>query len=159
MTENHSNGLPFHIVTVMGIVTNGEGKILLVKSPDRGWEPPGGRVEQGEELLTALKREIEEESGIEVTTGRLLAVVSNLRSTGGLPPKVNLIFACTPTGGGLRTSSESLEVGWFTMVEAEAMATHPPTRFKLEIVQKAAERPIITSFSSNPFQIHNFEAV
>jgi 8-oxo-dGTP pyrophosphatase MutT (NUDIX family) len=43
---------PKHIVAVMGIVRNSEGQILLVRTPRRGWEPPGGQVENGEDVLT-----------------------------------------------------------------------------------------------------------
>ena len=70
---------PTHIVAVMGIVRDRED-ILLIKSPMRGWEPPGGQVEKGEDLISALKREILEESGLEVSVNELLAVYSNLSS-------------------------------------------------------------------------------
>jgi 8-oxo-dGTP diphosphatase len=42
---------PVHIVSVGGLIENSEGKILMVKSPDRGWEIPGGQVEEGKALL------------------------------------------------------------------------------------------------------------
>jgi hypothetical protein len=29
---------PVHIVSVSGLIKNNDGKILMVKSPDRGWE-------------------------------------------------------------------------------------------------------------------------
>lgn len=37
-----------HKVSVAGLVTNDEGNILLVNSPLRGWEYPGGLIEPGE---------------------------------------------------------------------------------------------------------------
>lgn len=57
---------PVHIVTVSGLIENDEGKILLEKAPDRGWEVPGGQVEAGETLIDALKREVKEETGIDI---------------------------------------------------------------------------------------------
>ncbi|MEG0292642.1 MAG: hypothetical protein RR617_07910 [Anaerovoracaceae bacterium] len=36
---------PVHIVAVGGLIENDEGKILMLLSPDRGWEIPGGQVE------------------------------------------------------------------------------------------------------------------
>lgn len=43
-----------------------------VRDEARGWEMPGGRVEESEDLLTALEREIAEETGCRVTVGRPL---------------------------------------------------------------------------------------
>lgn len=52
---------PTHFVSVAGLVTNENKEILLIKSPWRGWEYPGGMVESGETLQEALIREIKEE--------------------------------------------------------------------------------------------------
>ena len=40
-----------------------EGNILMVRHPDRGWEFPGGHVEEGETPEAALMRELQEEVG------------------------------------------------------------------------------------------------
>ncbi len=37
-----------HFVSVAGLVSNDSGEILLINSPRRGWEYPGGMVEPGE---------------------------------------------------------------------------------------------------------------
>lgn len=63
---------PTHIVAVGGIVEDGHGNILLVKTRDAGWEYPGGQVEVGENLMDALSREIKEESGIGSSAGQHL---------------------------------------------------------------------------------------
>lgn len=47
-----------------GIVVNKEGQILLVYQHGNSWCFPKGRVEEGEEILNAAKREIYEETGI-----------------------------------------------------------------------------------------------
>ena len=57
---------PTHLVSVAALVTNDAGKILLVKSPLRGWEYPGGLIEPGETFQQALHREIMEEAGVQV---------------------------------------------------------------------------------------------
>lgn len=57
---------PSHIVAVGTLVQNKRGEFLLVKTEWRGWEMPGGQVEQGEDIVSALKRETKEESGIDI---------------------------------------------------------------------------------------------
>ena len=44
---------PKHIVSAATIVLNDQPEILLIKRPLRGWEVPGGQVEEGESLKEA----------------------------------------------------------------------------------------------------------
>jgi len=109
---------PVHIVTVGGLIENDEGKILMLLSPDRGWEIPGGQVEEGESLTDALKREVKEETGIVIEVGNLKAVYSNVSKRvqpDGVNPIgsiVNFGFTGKAISGELATSDESLEVKW-----------------------------------------------
>ncbi|MDQ6921404.1 MAG: NUDIX hydrolase, partial [Candidatus Dormibacteraeota bacterium] len=70
-----------------------ERQVLVVEHRKRGqryWVLPGGRVEAGETLVNALKRELQEELSLVVDVGPLLAVYETLapdRHT------VNLAFA------------------------------------------------------------------
>lgn len=58
---------------VGGLATDAAGRILLVAEDGR-WLLPGGVVEAGESLETALVREVAEETGMTVTVGSLLSV-------------------------------------------------------------------------------------
>lgn len=49
---------PKHIVSAAAIVRDEHGDILLIKGPKRGWEMPGGQVEEGESLADAAVREV-----------------------------------------------------------------------------------------------------
>lgn len=52
---------PKHIVSAATIVLNNQKGILLIKGPRRGWEMPGGQVEEGESLKDAAIRETKED--------------------------------------------------------------------------------------------------
>jgi 8-oxo-dGTP pyrophosphatase MutT (NUDIX family) len=69
---------PKHIVAAAALVTNEDDHVLMIYSPYRGWETPGGQVEQGEDLLAGLLREIREESGVVAAIGPLVGLYSNL---------------------------------------------------------------------------------
>lgn len=127
--------LQVHFVSAAGVVVR-DGRVLLIRSARRGWEFPGGIVEQGEAILDGLKREIFEESGIDAEPEWMTGIYQNLAHKKGygplegmeLPPVVNLVFRCRYTGGEAAVSDESLETGWFTPDEAREMITQPNFR-------------------------------
>lgn len=69
---------PTHIVAAAGYVEDGQGNLLLVKTYVRGWDAPGGQVENGEDIEEAVLREIWEESGIRASVRCLVGVYSNI---------------------------------------------------------------------------------
>ena len=115
-----------HLVSVAALVTNEKDEILLVKSPWRGGEYPGGLIEPGESFETALKREVREESGAEIEITGFVGICKNVERN-----IVNIDFTACYTGGELTTSEESTEVGWFTEEEAMEMITFPLTKKRL----------------------------
>jgi 8-oxo-dGTP diphosphatase len=64
------------------------------------WAPPGGGVEFGERADKSLQREFLEETGLRVKVGKMMFVCEFVK-----PPwhAIELMFAVTPTGGGLVT--------------------------------------------------------
>ena len=59
-----------HQWTVGGALIEGEGGLLLVRNRRRGgredWTPPGGVIDDGEDLVAGLTREVTEETGLVV---------------------------------------------------------------------------------------------
>ncbi len=79
-------------LAVYGIAEDGRGNILLTRAASYltvggDWFLPGGGVDHGEEPADALRREVEEETGLEVDIGELLGVLSDLFT---LPDGVSL---------------------------------------------------------------------
>ena len=66
----------------VGAIIMNRNKMLIVKranEPAKGlWSVPGGVVELGEQLYEALKREVKEETGLEVDIERLVDAVDNI---------------------------------------------------------------------------------
>ncbi|QDP39588.1 NUDIX hydrolase [Radiobacillus deserti] len=110
--------IPKHIVSAAAIVLNEKNEILLIKGPRRGWEMPGGQVEEGESLEEAVVRETKEESGIEVEVIKFCGIYQNVSNS-----ICNTLFLAKPMGGKPTTSSESLEVGYFSLEQAQKMVT------------------------------------
>jgi 8-oxo-dGTP diphosphatase len=63
---------------VFAAILDDAGRILCVRLnyASHGWTTPGGRVEPGESPLEALRREVLEESGLDVAVGELVGVYS-----------------------------------------------------------------------------------
>lgn len=116
-----------HLVSVAALVTNNDGKILLVNSPWRGWEYPGGLIEPGETFQDALRREVREESGVEIRITGFVGVCKNIERD-----VVNIDFIAEYVSGELTPSDESTEVIWATPEEAFRLITFPLTRKRLE---------------------------
>ena len=141
---------PTHLVSVAGLVTNTEGKILLVNSPWRGWEYPGGLIEPGETFQEALHREIREEAGVLVEITGFVGICKNVERN-----IVNIDFTCRYISGDLTTSEESTEVIWATPEEAMELITFPLTKKRLQNMLSGSKEAVLFCFKRE----HGFEIV
>lgn len=66
--KSHSNEQVYPEPTVGGLISNDEGKILLTRSHKwhNKYTLPGGHIELGETMMDAVKREVREETGLDV---------------------------------------------------------------------------------------------
>jgi len=104
---------PKHSVSVAGIVIRDDGRVLAIQRRDnQHWEPPGGVLELNETFEAGVRREVLEETGVEIEVERLSGVYKNLPR--GI---VALVFRCRPLGHATTSSAEAHRVDWLTVDE------------------------------------------
>ncbi len=71
-------------VSVKGLFFDSEGRVMMLLQKDSNWEPSGGRMQKGEDLIETVKRETLEETGLEceVVDQRPLVVYSAIDQVG-----------------------------------------------------------------------------
>lgn len=120
-----------------GVVVGPEGKILLVSQGD-SWSLPKGHVEEGEDILTTAKREIEEESGI--TQLELIRNLGNYeRSKIGDNSEVKNIYLFLFKTLEINLhpkDSNNPEARWVSKDEVSDLLTHPKDKDFFETVKE-----------------------
>jgi ADP-ribose pyrophosphatase YjhB (NUDIX family) len=104
---------PTFTCSAAGIITNENGEVLLldhVLRPASGWGIAGGFLDRGEQAEAALRREISEETGLELTNIKLYRVRT-------LKRHIEVIFTASSTGTPGVNSGEIREARWFRVSE------------------------------------------
>lgn len=116
----------------VGVAVLDEGRLLLVqraKDPGRGlWAVPGGKVERGESLRDAARREVEEETGLIVDVGEVVWVGEFIDSQNHI---VLIDFAGMVVSGLLKPADDAADARWVPLAEAE---DYPLTRTMYDLV-------------------------
>jgi 8-oxo-dGTP diphosphatase len=132
---------PKHILSAAAIVVNEKNELLLIKGPRRGWEMPGGQVEEGESLSQAAIRETKEESGIDIEIIKFCGIFQNIGNS-----ICNTLFLAKPIGGELTKTPESLDVGFFPIDEALNKVEWKDFRQRIEYCLKPELQPFYVEF-------------
>ncbi len=113
--------LPRHSVSVAGLVFDRDDRILAIRRRDNDqWQPPGGVLEVDETFEEGVRREVLEETGVEVRVERLTGVYKHMKM--GV---VALVFRCAYIDGTPQTTDESRDVCWLDV--SDAIKSMPPT--------------------------------
>ena len=112
---------PRHTVAAGILVERGD-EVLQVRTERRGWEFPGGQIEEGESVLDGVIREVREEANIVASADRLVGVYSNLSYC-----RVIFDFRGSWLSGDARIGEETLDVSWVQKADAIKMIDHLST--------------------------------
>lgn len=123
---------------VGAVVTDDQDRVLLIREHDR-WQTPGGEVEPGETHAQALRREVEEETGLLVDPGDLVAVTENRYVCDDRPERA---FAFAHYGASLASDPTVTETPGLDDEEIHAvewMRELPEETLQADIVRAALE--------------------
>ena len=117
---------PKHSVSVAAVILDDEMRVLVAQRRDTGnWEPPGGVLELDETIVAGLRREVREETGLEVEPEHLSGIYKHM--TRGI---VALVFRCRATGGQLAPTAEAKDFRWLS---SDEIPTHMNEVFAIRI--------------------------
>ncbi|MEM0374058.1 MAG: NUDIX hydrolase [Sulfolobaceae archaeon] len=129
-------------LVAVGVLIEHEGKYLLIKRlkpPSAGhWAVPGGKVEYGERLEDAAKREIKEETGLDIEVGEIIAIVEVFREGFHY---VIIDFKGKIIGGNLKPNSDAIEARFFSPSEIQGLKMTPSTEEMLRRLLSGEKPP------------------
>lgn len=111
----------------VGAICVRDGRLLLVRRarpPSRGrWAPPGGRVEPGERLADAVRRELAEETGLDGVVGGLCGIAERI---GQGHHHVILDFWVEPGNADAVAGDDADNVAWVGRVDLDRLPLAGP---------------------------------
>ena len=102
--------------TIYNIKTN---KVLLLQRNDGNnvWEIPGGKRENNEDIVDALKREVQEETGLIINEYKLVYVSPIFENHPVLKPFLNIGYLCLVDNSDVIISNEHIDYKWVSVEE------------------------------------------
>lgn len=111
------------------------GKILLVKENNGKWSLPGGWVDVNLSIKENTVKEVKEESGLDVTADRIIAIQD--RDRHNLPAYAygvcKIFVLCSVMGGQFEKNIETTEFRYFNKAELPELATEKNTKEQIEM--------------------------
>lgn len=128
-------------LAVGAVVLRNNSEILLIKrkyppSPNL-WSIPGGHVEAGEPVLTALFRELEEETSLKANKATLLAITEYIRLKKDYSVKYHYVildYLITGAEGEPVANEESLGIGFFKFSDALKLELTDTTKELIRLI-------------------------
>jgi 8-oxo-dGTP diphosphatase len=118
------------VVGVGGVVLDGDRVVLVRRAhpPRQGeWSLPGGKVELGESLADAVRREVREETGLDVEVGPLVEMFDRVHRDEHGGVRYHFVIAdylCRPISGVLQAGDDAADAAWASRSELAGYAVN-----------------------------------
>ena len=123
---------PSQPVAGVGAIVLQRDDVLLVRrgnEPQRGlWSLPGGALELGESLHQGVRREVMEETGLEVRVLEFAGVFERIATDDNGAVQYHYVlldYLCEPVGGALSAGDDAAEAAWVGRAELSGRALTP----------------------------------
>ena len=122
--RSHVGHAPIFLNAASGIIINKAREVLLQRrgrdEKKNAWSLPGGIMEIGEMPQDTVRREVQEETGLDVDVGKLVGVCTSPElveyPNGDKCQMVTQVFECHPSEGNIRADGdETLELKYFSL--------------------------------------------
>jgi len=125
----------------VGALIKKDNKYLLidrVKAP-LGFAGPAGHIDEGEDKIQSLKREVEEESGLKIDNYKILfeEELDWNQCSKGVDIHYWYLFECNVSGVIKRNYAETKSIGWYAVNEIKKLKLEPVWEYwfkKLNII-------------------------
>ena len=128
-------------VAAVGGVVIEDGAVLLVRRafpPRQGeWSLPGGRLELGESLTDGVRREVREETGLDVEPGVVVDVFDRVHRDESGRIRYHFVivdFLCRPCGGTLAAGDDAADVRWVPWADVAALGVNA---YAVDVIARA----------------------
>jgi len=123
--------------TVGALILNPDGEVLLIRS--HKWKDayvmPGGHIELGERMEDALRREILEETGLEIEVVEFLGHQEFVYDEAFWKHRHFIFFdyVCKALSTDVTLNDEAQEYAWVSLEETPTILVEPYTRHAIEV--------------------------
>ena len=131
------------LATVGALIFNAKNEVLMICTHKWSgkWGIPGGKIKRGEKAETALRRELKEETGLNITDIKFIIVQDCISSKEFYRDAhfvlLNYTCKCTAKNPRVVLNEEAREFRWLPLAAAKKLKLNKPTRILIEAVLKS----------------------
>ena len=123
-------------VTQKAVTLGPDGDVLLVRHPAGRWVVPGGRLNEGEAAVAGLRREMREETGLDVVVERPVATGTGLWTNDDDEPMFTVVYRCRAAGRAVTLNEEHDDHAWLAPPRAVERVSDPLA----DVLERGLER-------------------